>query len=69
MIEVFKTSIDCQCVAKQIDLLLTEQYRDFKINFDLEDCDRIMRIEAEDIPIQEVVSLVNRLNINCEVLK
>lgn len=69
MIEVFKTSIECQCAAKQIDLLLTERYPDFKINFDLEDCDRILRIEAEDIPIQEVLSLVKRLNIKCEVLK
>ena len=46
MIEVFKTNIQSQYEAKVILEELNFQFPDYAINFDLEDCDKILRVEA-----------------------
>lgn len=38
------------------------------INFDLEDCDKILRIEAERISIETIISLLNQNGFHAEVL-
>ena len=45
MVEVFKTNITEQKKAKQIIEKLQQKFSDYKINFDLEDCDNILRVE------------------------
>ena len=53
MVEVFKTNITKQKQSKQILEKLNETFPKYKIDFDLEDCDNILRIEN---PIGEVYS-------------
>ena len=56
MIEVFRTNVGKE---KEADLLLGHFHREFpnyRINFDLEDCDKILRIET-DTALINVVAL------------
>lgn len=45
MIEVFKTNITKQKQSKTVIKRLHQKLPDLKINFDLEDCDNILRVE------------------------
>ena len=44
MIEVFKTNVHEICEAQKIIVLLLENFTQHKINFDLHDCDKILRV-------------------------
>lgn len=68
VIEIFKTSINSQQAATLVKYVLSDKYPDAKINFDLEDCDRILRIENKVICVEEVTAIVNTLGHQCEVL-
>jgi hypothetical protein len=44
MVEVFKTNVEELKASKQIIQVLLEQFPSHKINFDLDDCDKILRV-------------------------
>lgn len=70
MVEVFKTSIRTKKEANFILQNLQLMFPHYKINFDLEDCDNILRIETEDnmIYVQGVIHLVNSSGFQVEIL-
>jgi hypothetical protein len=49
---------------------LQQMLPDAKINFDLYDCDRILRIASPDgfIDVEQVISIVNANNCSAEIL-
>lgn len=69
MVEVFKTNVRSTREAKRIIQKLVEEFPAHKINFDLSDCDRILRIQGNDILERKIISIVTSLNYNCEVLE
>jgi len=70
MIAVFKTNVAKTSVAKGITNQLQEIFPSAIVNFDLKDCDRILRVEmnAADFEIENVIELVNQRGHHCEVL-
>lgn len=44
MIEVFKTNINCTEKAIQLLEMIHTHFENYRANFDLEDCDRILRV-------------------------
>ncbi|HET7115321.1 MAG TPA: hypothetical protein VFI29_02445 [Hanamia sp.] len=68
MIEVFKTNV--QEVERSNRLLqrLLYHFPDNKINFDLEDCDKILRVEGENISPGKIMELLNEEGHFCEIL-
>lgn len=68
MIEVFKTNVQEICAVQKITALLLEHFPGYKINFDLHDCDKILRLEGEMIPVSKVISIVNENGYTCSVL-
>jgi hypothetical protein len=44
LVEVFKTDMDCAEKARQLVEQIHNNFTNCKANFDLEDCDRILRI-------------------------
>jgi hypothetical protein len=68
MVEIFKTNVDDHSQAQQIITLLSHHFPAFAINFDLHDCDKILRIKGESIPVDEVVNLVSETGFHCSVL-
>ncbi len=68
MVEVFKTNVE---QTEQSELLISEIIRhvpNSKINFDLEDCDKILRIEAESISNETIIELLQKNGFQAEVL-
>ncbi|HTF29925.1 MAG TPA: hypothetical protein VK625_13830 [Flavitalea sp.] len=54
MIAVFKTGVTNQNDASCLIKTLQNQYPDYRINFDLEDCDNILRIEGQNIKTRDI---------------
>jgi hypothetical protein len=68
MVEVFKTSVrekDESCVVIE---KLQEHFPNYAINFDLEDCDCILRIEHTVVENEKIIALLNSQGYDCEVL-
>ncbi len=70
MVEVYKTSVQDQLQAGIVKQLLLVQNPLLEINFDLEDCDKILRIKnIEDaVDISSVLKVLNETGIYVEVL-
>jgi hypothetical protein len=68
MVEVFKTDVDDTTQSSLLEYVLSGVFSDYKINFDLSDCDRILRVESSQVNVQRVVSIVNGLGYHCQVL-
>jgi len=68
MVEVFKTNVEQSQMAEQLISTLRIRFPFSKINFDLEDCDKILRIEGNQICIQTIIELMKGRGFECEVL-
>ena len=69
MVEVFKTNVQRRKQAKVLLEALSRKFPSFRINFDLEDCDRILRIEGENVCQEKVAELLSENGYKCEVLE
>lgn len=69
MVEVFKTNVECPVEAAIMVKKLTRQLPACKINFDLTDCDNILRIEGEDIELHAIVTIMQDDNYECVALE
>ncbi len=68
MVEVFKTNIQDAQVANFIIGELEKHFPNASINFDLNDCDNILRIEHHENVIDNVLQLFRDLGHFCEIL-
>lgn len=68
MVEVFKTNVQELSLAKSITDILHQHFPCYEINFDLEDCDKILRVKAFRIDQHKIISILKSSGINCEVL-
>jgi hypothetical protein len=68
MIEVFKTNVQEATEARNLVTLLRRHFPDTKINFDLDDCDKILRVEGHLIRPDTVILLVKENGFRCAVL-
>lgn len=58
VVEVFKTNVKRERDANMLSCLLVEKYPEIKVSFDLEDCDKVLRIEGVDIDAKYVIALM-----------
>jgi hypothetical protein len=68
MIEVFKTDVKKVSQAKMIVALLIEHFPCSKINFDLKDCDKVLRVEGEHVVVDKIIMLITEKGFECAVL-
>ncbi|MGC4021718.1 MAG: hypothetical protein QM734_07130 [Cyclobacteriaceae bacterium] len=68
MVEIFKTDIGHRSVASKIKVELMVLFPDCKINFDLDDCDRILRIESAVEIGKEIEQVMKNKGFYCEEL-
>jgi hypothetical protein len=68
MIEVFKTNVKKRSDAKRVVSILLQHFPASKINFDLQDCDKILRIEGERFIVERIMRLVKESGYQCDVL-
>jgi hypothetical protein len=70
MIEVFKTNINDRLDAASIVSGIQQRFVLLEANFDLQDCDRIMRVKSlfGEINPQEIIALLSSYGFQAEVL-
>ena len=68
MVEVFKTNVQKKTQSKMLLCILSEAFPSFKINFDLSDCDKVLRVEGDNMEALRIMTLVKEYGFNCEVL-
>jgi hypothetical protein len=69
MVEVFKTNIRKKAQSKMLLSILSEAFPSCKINFDLSDCDKVLRVEGDNIEAQRIMIFVKEYGVTCEVLE
>ncbi|MFT3937006.1 MAG: hypothetical protein QM726_25495 [Chitinophagaceae bacterium] len=69
MIEVFKTNIQERAQANSLIALLLHHFPGSKINIDLHDCDRVLRVEGRNVLPATVMTLVNQYGFLCMELE
>ena len=69
-IEVFKTNINCADQAKQLVEQIHKTFAGYKANFDLDDCDKILRIVSttEGIASLHFINWLKKYNCYAEIL-
>jgi hypothetical protein len=67
-IEVFKTNVESLHAVKRLKLLLEKLLPGCKINFDIEDCDKILRAKGDGVDKEKIIELMNYYNYFCEPL-
>ncbi len=67
-VEVFKTNIIQQNDAIALLEILYKICPKHKINFDLEDCDKILRVEGIDINAGQIILFLESNGFQCTVL-
>lgn len=68
-VEVFKTNVQTEKEAQVIVADLQDYFPGHSINFDLEDCDRILRVEGKGVDVERVLSLFINYGLECAVLE
>ena len=69
MVEVFKTNVRSIRKAKLIIQKLGEEFPAHKINFDLNDRDKILRVQGKNISSKKIVQVLTEENYQCKVLE
>jgi hypothetical protein len=68
MVEIFKTNITEEAQAADIIALLTNHLPACVINFDLADCDNILRVKGDNFCITQIIALLNQCGFSCSLL-
>lgn len=68
MVEVFKTNISDKVIADALTHELQRLFPGTSVNFDLDDCDRILRVAGHGIIAGNIVDVLSRRGHFCEIL-
>lgn len=68
MIEVFKTDVQQPGTANLLIAKLILLFPGSRVNFDLEDCDRVLRVEGENICREKIAGLLKSSGYFCQQL-
>ncbi len=68
MIEVFKTNVIRKADAAQLIQYLSQELPDCQCNFDLEDCDRILRVDSNEDVSAKVLTILKQYHFTCQIL-
>ena len=69
MIYIFKTSVKTKSQVKRLKPHINTVLPHEKWNFDLEDCDRILRIDSDENIASTITALLNVHKFHCEELE
>jgi hypothetical protein len=69
MVEVFKTNVERAEEARKLLEVLQQHFPGCHINFDLHDCDKILRVKHNGVNTSEIAQLVHQSGFICEELQ
>ena len=65
---IFKTNINTLAQIKTVDTVLSGQSEIQKWNIDIDDCDKVLRIETSQLEVENVIGILKPHHIYCEEL-
>lgn len=68
MIEVFKTNVENASDANNIVQMLLQHFPGSRINFDLQDCDKILRVEGKNFCVDTIITFMKESGFHCAIL-
>jgi len=70
IVEVYKTNVQNHMQVKQLVFALHRQFPWYRVNFDLHDCDKILRIESAFPKIEDerIISFMKAFGFTAEPL-
>lgn len=68
MVLVFRTSVSSKQKIRQLKPVFEQRFAAVKWNFDLEDCDKVLRIETTENISLKVVSTLQNMGFECSEL-
>jgi hypothetical protein len=68
MFGIFKTNVDSAGQAEDLLEILCEFLPSAEINFDLDDCDRILRINGGDFSPLLIIRILEEQGFDCQVI-
>lgn len=69
MIYVFKTTVKTKAAVRKLTPHIEEVLPKAGWNFDLADCDNILRIDSEENTVVSIIDLLKIHNFHCEELE
>jgi hypothetical protein len=69
MVAVFRTNVACDSQAHWLSAQLRQIPNLHRITFDLDDCDKILRIEGNPIPADGIIALLSGAGFLCTPLQ
>jgi len=68
-VEIFKTDVQERARANKVLAMLGRKLPDYQANFDIEDEDRILRVESTTTQINsvEIESLLESIGVHCKI--
>lgn len=69
MVEVFKTNVQKKIQSKILLGILADAFPSLKINFDLSDRDKVLRVKGDDVEALQIILLVKEHGFTCELLE
>lgn len=71
MVEVFKTNVEDRDHAATLIAVIQKEFADYSVNFDLEDCDKILRIECNSghIHAPVIIDLLEDFGVAADILQ
>ena len=68
IVEVFKTNVNEVDMSEQLIRQVLDHFPHSRVNFDMEDCDRILRVEATIVIPEKIIEIIEANGYLCEVL-
>lgn len=68
--EVFRTDVSHPQIARQVAHVIQSAFPEYVVNFDLSDCDRILRIKTTSfkVDVNAICSMLRSLGVRADVL-
>jgi hypothetical protein len=67
-VEVFSTNVEEEKDANYLSFMLSQNFPRLDVHFDLEDCDRILRVEGHAVYNEQIIDLLSELGYYCTAL-
>ena len=68
-VEVFKTNVETGEQAERLAILIRENFPEYTVNFDLDDCDRVLRVKSSgSIRESSILTLLQNSGIDAAIL-
>lgn len=68
MVIIYRTNINNRNQFQVVTLLLSKLFQDLRVNIDLEDSEKVLRLEGKEIISDMVITSLERIGVECQVM-